>query len=415
MKHIILLSILYAGFIAEYAVNKFLIKHLDLDGLGDFNVAISVATILSVVFVVGGDSGLNRFIPKYLENKDWKKIKGYIAYYLKLTLMISVCASALSLVADYYLRRYHLESLLHESYFAMILTPALSVFTFSGLLLLAMHRQFSSSMTTELLKSLLFLASVSIWISLNDSINEFEAIALLLLSLLLTITTQSWLIWKSVPVDFFREKPQMSISEWRVVCIPMLITDLATNFLPVVTIWCLEIFHDNEHSVGAFSLLFFISSIIWINFAALYYIMSSRISTTETDRKAMQKYYSSSTLWLLIINISSTSILIFNAESILGLLDSDMIMYKNWLFFILIGTAINSILELASPFLRLSGYAREASIISSNILVLSIVSTPLAIYYFGMEGAIVSLVGLRFIRGLWYSVRLKKLHGLSFV
>ena len=45
MGNIILLSILYAGFIAQYAVNIVLTRNLDLDGLGDFNVAVSVATI----------------------------------------------------------------------------------------------------------------------------------------------------------------------------------------------------------------------------------------------------------------------------------------------------------------------------------------------------------------------------------
>ena len=415
MANIILLSILYAGFIAQYAVNIFLTRNLDLDGLGDFNVAVSVATICSVIFLLGGDSGLNRFIPRYLENKDYKKIKGYIVYYLKLTLITSFCFCLLSLTADFFLGYYHLEKLLHESYFAMILTPALAVFTILGESLLAIHRRYASSLTTELLKPLLFLASVSVWLFFNTAINEYEAIVLLLLSLSITIIAQSWLFLKSIPFDFFSQNTQISIPEWRTVCVPMLVTYLANNFVSFVELWSLEILDENEKSVGVFSLLVFIASIIWVNFTALYYFISSRISSLEKDRQSLQENYRKSARRLLLINFSTTLILIFNAETILNWLHGDMVAYKNWLYFILIGTSINSVLQLASPFLRLSGYAREASIISSRILMISVVSAPVMIYFFSLEGAVVSLVGLRFLRGLWYSFRLKAVHGISLV
>jgi O-antigen/teichoic acid export membrane protein len=195
----------------------------------------------------------------------------------------------------------------------------------------------------------------------------------------------------------------------------MLITDLSNNFVSVIEIWSLELLHSNEKSVGAFSLLVFISSIIWVNFTAILYFISSRISTIENDRKALQKYYSSNALWLLFINIFTASILIVNAGAILGWFHSDMIAYRNWFYFIVVGTTINALLRLASPFLRLSGYAREASAISGKILVISTVVTPVAISFFGIEGAMVSLVGIHFIRGLWYSVSLKTVRGISLV
>lgn len=415
MKHSILLSILYAGFVIQYVVNKLLAGNLDLDGLGDFNVAVSVASICSVLFLAGSDSGLNRFIPKYLENRNWGNIKGYLVHYLKLTLAVSFCFCTLSLVADGVLRRYHLEKLLHESYFAMILTPALALFTILGESLLAIHRRYASSLTTELLKPLLFLAGIAIWLFFSPAINEYEAIALLLLSLALTFALQSWLFLRSIPFDFFSQKPLFSIPEWKAVCIPMLITFLANNFVSVVELWSLEILDKNETSVGVFSLLVFIASIIWVNFTGLYYVVSSRISTIDSDRHSLQRSYRSSVRQLLLVNVLTASILAINAEAILGWLHADMVGYRNWLYVILIGTSVNSVLQLASPFLRLSGYAREASVISLAILALSVVSAPVIIYWYGLEGAIVSLIGLRFLRGLWYSLRLRALHGISFV
>jgi O-antigen/teichoic acid export membrane protein len=415
MKNIILLIILYVGFIADYVVNKLLTGNLDLDGLGDFNVAVSIATFFSVLFILGGDSGLNWFIPKYLENREWEKIKGYIVYYLKLTLIICLCAGIISLAADFFLRYYHLEKLLHESYFAMILTPALSVLTILGALLLAMHRQYLSSLTTELLKPLLFLAAIFTWLSVNKTINEYKAIALLLSSVLLTVMVQAWLSLRSVPFDFFSQKLQLCIAEWRKACIPMLMTDMSNNFISVLEIWSLELLHPDEKSVGVFSLLVFISSIIWVNFTVVYYYISSRIATIENDRPALQKYYTSSAFRLLLINIVTATMLMLNARSILAWFHPDMIAYSNWLNFILVGTSINALLRLASPFLRLTGYAREASDISARTLVISIVGTPAIIAVFGIEGAMVSLVGIHFIRGLWYSVSLKTSQGISLV
>lgn len=241
MANIILLSILYAWFIPKNAVHIFLTENLDLDNLGDFHVVVSLAAICSVIFLPGGDSDLSRFFPIYLENKDYTKRKSYIVYYLKLTLIISFCFCVFSLLADFFLVYYQFEKLLHESYFAMILTPALAVFAILSESLIAIHRQYASSLTTELLKRLLFLASVSIWLFFNTTINEYQVIILLFLNL----------------------------------------------------------------------------SII-----------------------------------------------------------------KNWLYLILIGTAVNSVLQLASPLLRLSGYARETSIISNRILMISVISAPVMIYFF---------------------------------
>lgn len=415
MTNIILLLILYAGFAAEYAVNRFLARHLDLDGLGDFNVAVSLATICSMLFVSGGDAASNRFIPRYLEQKEWGKIKGYIVHYLKLSLLISLCASICSLAVDYGLRYYRLDKLLHESYFAMILAPALSVFTFLGGLLLAMHREYASSLTTELLKSLLFLAGISAWMLFASSINEYEAIGLLLLSLSLSVAVQSWAAMKSIPFDFYRQKQTLCIPEWRAVGKPMLIIGLANNFISVVELWCLEVFYNGEETVGAFSLLVFISSIIWINYTAFYYFLSSRIAVMEHDSSTMRKSYLGAVLWLAVINVIMVSLLAYYAELILGWFHQDMVVYTRWLWFILIGTAINSVLQLASPFLRFGGYEKEDSAISSRILLLSLFSSPLLIYFFGVEGAIVSSVLLLLIRGLWYSFRLKRLHGISLV
>ncbi|ASQ90170.1 hypothetical protein CHL67_03805 [Prosthecochloris sp. GSB1] len=284
MGPIILLAILHAGFLAQYAVNILLTRNLDLDGLGDFNVAISVAATFSALFLLGGDSGLNRFIPKYLDSKDWGNIKGYIVHYLKLALVMSLCFSIVSLVADGLFRHYHLEKLLHESYFAMILAPALALITLLGESLLAVHRRYASSLTTELLKPLLFLAGIGIWLFFSPTINEYEATALLLLSLALTFGLQSWLLLRSIPFDFLSQRPRLSIPEWKAVCIPMLITFLANNFVSFVELWSLELLHKSETSVGVFSLLVFIASIIWVNFTALYYFISSRISTFDNNR-----------------------------------------------------------------------------------------------------------------------------------
>ena len=413
MQNMILLTILYAGFITEYVVNKFLARHLDLDGLGDFNVAISFATIFSMVFLFGSDAGSNRFIPKYLEQKEWGKIKGYIIYFLRLSLIISFGVAMLSLVVDALLRANNLEKYLHESYFAMVLAPAFAVLIFLGGVLLALHREYSSSITTELLKFLLFMTGVAVWLSFSSSINEYEAIGLLLLSLLVSILIQMGLTLRSMPFDFFGQRPQMRGPEWRAVCRPMLVIGLANNLISIVELWSLEVLDNAEEMVGAFSLLLFIASLLWINYTAWYYIVASKISTIDHDRRSLQKNYLTAVRWLSGINVLVTALLVFKAEAILGWFHADMVVYAGWLRFVLVGSAVNSVLQLASPFLRFGGFEKEDSAISSRVLVISIFSAPAMVYFFGIQGALVSSVALLFIRGIWYSFALRRLQGIS--
>ena len=58
MKIFISMAIFYIGFAITFHLNGFLTTHLDLHGLGDFHVALTVATIIAAFCVFGGQAAV---------------------------------------------------------------------------------------------------------------------------------------------------------------------------------------------------------------------------------------------------------------------------------------------------------------------------------------------------------------------
>ena len=79
----------------------------------------------------------------------------------------------------------------------------------------------------------------------------------------------------------------------------------------------------------------------------------------------------------------------------------------------LTGTIINCSLEIAAPFLKFGGFQNVAAKISTYALVGSVVIYLPTIYFYGIYGAIASLIFIRFVQGVATMCLMKKHVGIS--
>jgi hypothetical protein len=87
--------------------------------------------------------------------------------------------------------------------------------------------------------------------------------------------------------------------------------------------------------------------------------------------------------------------------------------YKALLFVMLAGTAVNCALETASPFIRFGGHQDKVAKVAAYVLTANLIVTPSAVYLFGLEGAVASIIGMSFVRGMSYMYILRRFAGIK--
>ncbi len=412
MKIYATLLITYIGFFLTYALNKYLTTHLNLDGLGDFKVGLSVASILAIIINFGGNGSLKRFIPKYFSNKDFASIAGLIRFYFRKILQLSLILLVLYIIAYFVIKFVGNAELEHEAMEAVLLTPliALSMLIVSGLQ--ARYRPIQSILSHRVLEPLIFLFLCYCWLHFWHPPNINEIIILFTITTVSILLIQSYFFNKTLPFNLLKVKPLFHVSEWKKVGFPLLYSTVANTFLVKIDTLALEVIHPDEKAVGIFTLLIFIVSLIKLNYSSILSVITPGIAVSE-DRVTWQKIYNKGFLSMLTVNLIASSILIIFANDILLNFGEEMLPYKNWLIILLSAEVINRALEVSSAFLRFTGHQKQAKDNSNLVMVLNLVSCPILVFFYGMPGAMVSLIITRFVRAFNYSRLMKKHVGIK--
>lgn len=407
------MTIVYTGFAAIFLLNRFLAQHLDLDGLGDFRVALSIASIAAALIIFGGQAAVRRFVPQYHADNQWGESKGFIRHYLFLALKLGSAATLLSLGAAGAFMFFGLEHLLHETLLAIIITPLIGISLFVGASIQSMRRPIAAILPHEVLKPVLFWLGCLAWLHFFSTFNEYQAIGILFVVSCIQVAVQFYLLKGALPYRWAEVEPVYDKKNWHGVSLPLLYSGLANAFLVRIDILALEFLHAGEHAVGVFTLLIFVASLVWLNFSTISNLISPKIAELDDDLAGRQKLYNNALVFVIAANLVIGGFILAFANPILAWFHSDMPMFRPWLFVVVIGAMVNCTLELASPFIRFGGHQQKAAKLASRILIANLIVTPAAILHYGMEGAILSLVGMRFIRGIAYMVILRRDVGIK--
>lgn len=411
VKIFISMLILYAGFGIYFHLNRYLAEHLDFDGLGDFHVALTVAAIVSALIVFGGQAAVHRFVPPYLAQDKTRLAKGFISHYLQLAVKLGGAAVLVALLAAGAFELFSLERWRHEAFLAMVITPLIGLSLFTGAIVQSLRRPFAALVPNEVLRPGLLWLGCMLWLEWFATFNEYQVIGILFLVLCVQLLVQTYLFRATLPFDWRATRPLYDRPAWHKVSRSLLYSGLANTFLDRIDVLALEVLHPDEKSVGIFALLIFVVSPIWMNFSAISSVIAPRIPTL--GQAGLQNLFNSTVGSALVANLAMASLIGFYADEILSWLHDDMAAYKTALYVMLAGTAVNCALETASPFIRFGGYQDKVAKVSIYILIANLIVTPSAVHLLGLEGAIASIIGMSFIRGVSYMYILRRFVGIK--
>ncbi len=413
MQVVVSLVCVYLGFALTFVLNGYLTDHLDLEGFGDIQVAFSVAAFVGMILPLGGPAAMGKFIPAYLHDARTALTKGYLHFFFKRTITLGIVAAVLGAGSAILLRWLELEHLEHEAILAIIIAPLLAVALMCTRAAQALHRPIAAILPSEVLRPGLFLLGCMAWLAVFPTFNEYEVIAILFATLAVVAGIQLYFVRNGLPFSWSSTAAEYDKPAWHEVTTSLLFVALANWFLISLTIIAMEILHTDEAAVGVFAILFFVSSLVWTNFNAVMNVIAAKISALTGQTDALQALFSKAFGITFLMNIVIAIPLVYLAEDILAYFHDDVPAYKDWLVIVLVAATVNCALQVAEPFVCLGGHHKKAVKFAASMLVLTLIATPVAVYLHGMEGAIVSLLTLRFIRGLGYLYLLRRHVGLQ--
>jgi len=370
-----------ASFAANYVFNLLLSRNLDPASYGDFYIVLRVIIIVGILGAYGTTTSSVKFIPKYSDDEDRKRIRGYLSWNRTVVLRISVIITIIgALIATACLIMMklgiHTSSDVHPVVFAFWLIPLYTI----SLVLNSTLQGFKRVNLAIFLQKFMLLAIDLIFLLILivsfKSISVYQVIFIVGIARMILVTTQLILLRKNHPETRKIKAREYENKKWNKYSQTM----LASNFIlfagnAVIAI-VFEILGKNEAEVGAYAAIITISALIYIISSAINTLFGPQISANTKHPDKLQALATKA----LFLRISITApitilMLIFGAE-ILTTFNPLFAHYTQDLDIIIIASFIGTQVSLSANLLLYTGLEKLA--LYSNIFYL-VVATILSI------------------------------------
>lgn len=411
-KFVISLLVLYAGFVAYLFTNREIAKRLNLDGLGDVSVSLSIAAIASAFLLYGGGGAAKRFLPDYIRNRDYAGARGFVLFFLALCLALALAAAALALsgafALQFFLDSPLMEKVYREVLFAAALAPLFAINHLLSSTHQACDRPVIALMPYEIIRPLVVLGGIFVAATLITQIHDYHVIGVYIVGSLILIAFQFlWLI-PTQPQILKKPNDYSGRKDWLDIGKSLFFSGCVVVIIRRVDLIAIEIFHPDEAAVGAFVMLVLCAEIVWLNVDAVSNVMSHRIAGLRNDRTGLEALIFRSIRTVFVMGVLASIVLITFSKELVTFLHPSLEKYAPWLIFLAAGAVVNSCLEVFVYVVRYGGLHEDAAKWAKVVLLVNVVLTSGAVIVGGLEGALMSVVFIGFARGLlyvWLTVR----------
>jgi len=113
-----------AGQAVSYALAVLLARRLGIDGFEAYVVASAVLIVMVALAPCGLDKYAVRAIPALLTRRDWNRVRGYIRFGIRRTLLVSLAMALASMAALHWWRAAPVDEIQVAILVAVIALPA---------------------------------------------------------------------------------------------------------------------------------------------------------------------------------------------------------------------------------------------------------------------------------------------------
>lgn len=383
----IFLRVLGAALVLSLQV--LLARMLGVKEYGIYSYVISWISIISLIGTLGFDTTLARFVPVYIQQKQWSLFQGIVSYSFKLTLVYSVLV--ILFIAAVLLPSSGLSASNTTLLFALPLIALIVLTSVRIALLRSMKRYVAALFPETILKPLLFISLVVIYYIYGVSLSSKEAVILHILVAFVSFIVASIYLKKIVHNKIRYEEPVYKKKSWLLTSLPALIISGSVYIISQADIIMLGFLMDYSDS-GIYASSARLAELSIFFMAAVNFVIAPMISESyhKGDIDDLKILVLKGTRISFIFSFLVSLFFLSYGKIFLNLFGEEFIFGYKALLILIFGHLVNAASGPVGLLLTLTGNQISAAKIMSVCVVINLLLNFLFIPEFGLVGAALS-------------------------
>jgi len=404
------------GVVSAYVLQVILANVMGSRGFGDYIYAYNWARLLALFGGLGLTLSVLKFVPTYLEEKEWGRLKGLLFAFSGATLVASAVLAVL--VLGFFV--IFPPSDIDQTTLAigLLVTPLYGLMSLYVQFLRGMEFVTTAYLPMSVGQNVLMMGGIMAMLVFFGEVGNVQAITLLLIVVLLIVAFQLWTILRKLPAIVHKVRPVYETREWLRTSLPMLfikgfdvlmsrVDVLLVGFLLGAIPTAIYAVASRTASMAVFPMIA-ANSMVAPRIAPLY-----RQGKHEELNKLVQR----GTRLSMSVSLVAVIALVIFSYPLLALFGEEFVVGQRTMFILLIGFLINASTGPVSMLLSLTEHERVNGRIYGTVLMVNVVLNIAFIQFtsLGIEGVAIATAFSMALRNVWLYFEVRRRLGISTV
>lgn len=382
-----------ASYFIAFVVNIAYARMLGVDAFTTYIYALSWLPILQTLSLIGFDSTVLKFFPRYDFEKAWGKLISLTRYSIWLMLALSIAIAAV-FKSGTLIFPISTEPAMGSAITALAFcVPALVVFSMQFTLLRVMNKVLLGTVLQDILRPLLQVAVVYAVVLIMQEPTASAALYTYLFTMGLIIVVAQWHINKEFPQEAKKAKPTHEWKLWIAVALPLFANNsfqLINSSMDIIMLGYLR----GTKEAGFYGVAARIAALGSFGLAAINLIIVPSLSRLHAanDHAGLQAKVRQAS-WLILLSGLAFAILIFLTSGLLlALFGPEYIHARSTLLILLIGHLYISLAGTAGYVMAMTGHHNQVFKITMISAFQNVILNYFFITHWGSHGAAAATV-----------------------
>lgn len=383
----------------KYLLQVFSARWMGAAQYGAFTYVYNWALLFAVLVGFGVSSSALRFVPQYVARQEWHFLRGFVA---RSTQIVWLSGLALALAGGLFLRQIGAEISWLSILLGAAIIPLTGLVYHQSQLLRGLKDIFFAFMPTRILQPLLAIGLMfSLW-RLWGAPSSQMALAVMLLSLILTALMQNVSLTKLLPAQSAALAAQFETPLWLKVSLPMMVTATAVAFINQIDIAIVGIFLPSAQ-VGIYAAATKTAALVSFLLVSVNAIVAPLISELFA-RREYQKLFTlarTATYWMLLPVLAVALLLALAGRFILAWFGPEFVQAYPPLMVLVGGQLVNALTGPVGYLTDLTGHQNYSARVYLTAALLAMILNFALVPRLGILGASIGTAAALAASNLW--------------
>jgi len=399
------------GKAVKYGVQALLARWLGAGAYGTYAFALAWAELLAPVAALGFATGVLRFIPAYLVQKEWSLLRGLIRRSRQITLgigaLIAILAAGILVLAQ------PADINLRALILGFWILPFLAVVNLQ-MQIIRGTQDMLWAYGLPLLAQPLLIGLVAFVLYQGGWLSGLTALWSALIAVLIVMAAQAIAIRVRMPMEALSAKWQYATQEWLLVSLHLLIVASAVMVQNRMDTLLVGLIYG-ERQAGIYSVAFTTATLVSFFLTALNGIAAPLIADlyAREDLDALQSMFRQLFSWMSLVAIGAGGFLILFGRAVLNIFGPAFVEGYPILVILAIGQVVSVIAGPVGYLMNLTGHQRLSARAFAVSALVNMTITAILLPWAGRIGAAIGTTLALIFQNVWLAWLIRRHIGID--